>query len=663
MTQTIRSSIILLAIIAAGIATSCKSHKIATATEPAKPHYYHYADGHFFYSWPNISSSELSLYTLQDGKAKVFIHTLPDSVSMPDELLATALLPDTLSFIDEFNSYYSRHKAMKDFRSNGKEMAVGSPFPAFSQTDTDGRHWNNDSLRGKVAVFNLWFTGCGPCLKEMPELSKWREEFPEVNFLAVNYEAAEEAVPVAQKRGFTWHQLDGDSPIHSWLPSYSPYPTTIIVNPEGIITMIAHGASEQTHLNLVNEIRRLDEGRKSGDVKPYANFSQWMTLSEIKRVPQSYLLDFSTRPKWSYVMGIELEAMLDTYFRYGDDHIKYYCVAYTDTMINQDGTIRNYKLEDYNLDNVRTGHFVARMYDYFRDEKELKAMQTLMRQLAEQPRTKEGVYWHKAIYAYQVWLDGIFMGLPYRVLTASMLYSPDDAKPIYDDAVDQVKKTYERTLDPATGLNRHAWDENRDMFWSDDTTGLSQHCWGRAQGWYAMALIEILDALPDDYQRKGEVVELLRKTLDSIIKWQDPDTGVWYQVMDSPGRDGNYLESTCSSMFAYTLLKAARKGYVGDSYRQAGIKAYEGIIDRFIKVNPDGTISLTDCCAVAGLGPGMSPAVKAAAPKVKENTKRDGSYEYYLSEPVRDNDAKGVGPFIWASLEMESLGYHTDMMK
>lgn len=395
----------------------------------------------------------------------------------------------------------------------------------------------------------------------------------------------------------------------------------------------------------------------------YTRFSQWLTDSEIKRVPQSYLLDFSTAPKWSYVMGIELEAMLDTYLAYGGEHIRDYCKTYTDTMILADGSIRRYKLADYNLDNVRTGHFVTRMYQHMPEDKNLAAIHTMMRQLDEQPRTQEGVYWHKAIYAYQVWLDGIFMGLPFRALTASMLYEPEKATAIFDDAVDQVSKTYERTLDHATGLNRHAWDENRDMFWSDNTTGLSQHCWGRAQGWYVMALVELLDAMPDSYARKAEVKTLLEKSLNAVLKWQDKDSGVWYQVMDSPGREGNYLESTCSSMFAYAMLKGARLGYVPESFREEGIKAFRGIIDNFIEVDREqNTISLTGCCAVAGLGPGMSPSVKAAAPKVKENTRRDGSYEYYLSEPVRHNDAKGVGPFIWASLEMERLGYGTELL-
>ena len=387
--------------------------------------------------------------------------------------------------------------------------------------------------------------------------------------------------------------------------------------------------------------------------KPYKNYSEWLTYSEMKRVPQSYMLDFAKSPRWSYVMGIELEAMLDTYLKYGGDDIRKYCQLYTDTMINDKGEIRSYKLEDYNLDQIRTGHFVARMYEKYPEAKNLQAMQTLMKQLDKQPRTKEGVYWHKAIYAYQVWLDGIFMGLPYRCLTARNLLSAKKAKKIYDDAVDQISKTYERTLDPKTGLNRHAWDETHEMFWADKETGLSQHCWGRAQGWYTMALIELLDAMPEDYERRGEVIELLRKDLDAVIKWQDKETGLWYQVMDQPGRKGNYLESTCSSMFAYVLMKATNKGYLGDKYFLAGKKAYQGILKNFIRVNADKTISLTNCCAVAGLGPGMSEHVKKAAPNIKENKRRDGSYDYYLSEPVRDNDAKGVGPFIWASLEYE----------
>ena len=415
---------------------------------------------------------------------------------------------------------------------------------------------------------------------------------------------------------------------------------------------------------------------------PYQHYSEWLTYSEMKRVPKSYLLDFSTKPKWSYVMGIELEGMLDTYLRYGGEDILKYCKEYTDTMIYADGNIRGFNILDYNLDNIRTGHFVTRMYQKYPEQKNLLAMQLMMKQLKEQPRTiADKVFWHKAIYAYQVWLDGIFMGLPFRTLTAPITCKPakntkaakakadKEIQAIYDDAVNQLKITYQRTFDPKTELNRHAYDETRKTFWADKETGLSQHCWGRAQGWYTMALVEVLDALPEDYTRRGELIDLLKKDFDAILKWQDKKSGVWYQVMDSPKREGNYLESTCSSMFAYALLKAYRKGYVSEKYKDAGIKAYKGIIKNFIKVHPDKTISLTNCCSVAGLGPAVTPEVEAAMKKinpkgsVNENTKRDGSYAYYLSEPIRDNDAKGIGPFLWASLEMEMLGYTTETLK
>ena len=415
---------------------------------------------------------------------------------------------------------------------------------------------------------------------------------------------------------------------------------------------------------------------------PYQHYSEWLTYSEMKRVPKSYFLDFSSKPKWSYVMGIELEGMLDTYLRYGGEDILKYCKEYTDTMIYADGNIRGFNILDYNLDNIRTGHFVTRMYQKYPEQKNLLAMQLMMKQLKEQPRTiADKVFWHKAIYAYQVWLDGIFMGLPFRTLTAPITCKPakntkaakakadKEIQAIYDDAVNQLKITYQRTFDPKTELNRHAYDETRKTFWADKETGLSQHCWGRAQGWYTMALVEVLDALPEDYARRGELIDLLKKDFDAILKWQDKKSGVWYQVMDSPKREGNYLESTCSSMFAYALLKAYRKGYVSEKYKDAGIKAYKGIIKNFIKVHPDKTISLTNCCSVAGLGPAVTPEVEAAMKKinpkgsVNENTKRDGSYAYYLSEPIRDNDAKGIGPFLWASLEMEMLGYTTENLK
>ena len=421
--------------------------------------------------------------------------------------------------------------------------------------------------------------------------------------------------------------------------------------------------------------------------RPYQNFSEWLTLSEMKRTPHPYNLDFSPKkPRWSYVMGIEMEGMLDTYLYYKEknkenatketagekivldesrknasaesgknaspeelESIIKYLQEYPAKMIDEKGNITGYKYEDFNLDNVRTAKFILRMQNLFPTKGNELALKTLFKQLQNQPRTQEGVYWHKAIYANQVWLDGIFMGLPFYCNYAVQNLKPKKAKKILDDAVDQIIKTDQRTYDEKTQLWKHAWDETHQQFWADKQNGKSQHTWARALGWYVMAMTECLEAMPEDYARRGEVVTLLNKAMESVLKYQDKKTGVWYDVMDVKD-PRNYLESTASSMFAYVMLKGYRKGYLPEKFKKAGVKAYNGIVKQFIKVNPDKTISLTRCCEVSGLGPGPGPNVK------KPNFRRDGSFEYYISEPIRDNDAKGVGPFIWASLEMEQQG-------
>jgi rhamnogalacturonyl hydrolase YesR len=250
-----------------------------------------------------------------------------------------------------------------------------------------------------------------------------------------------------------------------------------------------------------------------------------------------------------------------------------------------------------------------------------------------------GVFWHKKIYPHQVWLDGLYMGLPFFTMAAEEMEGKEVAEQVYDDAVNQIATTFEKTFDEKTGLWKHAWDEKKSIFWADKTTGQSQHTWSRALGWFAMAMTEILDVLPENYARRKEVSDMLQKVMTAVVKYQDPKTGVWYDVMDVKDPK-NYLESTASCMFSYVLLKGSRLGYIDASFKKAGTKAYDGIINEFIKINNDKTITLTNCCSVSGLGP-------------EDNPSRDGSFEYYMSEPIRDNDAKGIAPFIWASLEME----------
>lgn len=386
----------------------------------------------------------------------------------------------------------------------------------------------------------------------------------------------------------------------------------------------------------------------------YKSYAEWLTRSEMNRVPNPIYLDFTDpakRPqgKWSYVMGIELEGMLDTYLRHGGKDILDYLKRYPEQMISAEGNVTGYKYEDFNLDNVRTAHFIYRMFKKYPQPGEREALTTFFKQLTNQPRTDEGVYWHKKIYHDQVWLDGIFMGLPYRTMAAPyFIKDRAELKACYDDIVNQITMTDARTYDEQTGLWKHAWDSKHGMFWADPQTGKSKHTWARALGWFAMAQIEILDYLPKKYSRRQEVIDMLRRTLTACIRYQDPQTGVWYDVMDVQD-PRNYLESTASCMFAYCMLKGHRLGYLDESYRDAGIKAYKGIIRQFIREDHLGNISLTECCSVSGLGPETSP-------------NRDGSFEYYMSEPIRDNDAKGVGPFLWATLEMEELGYTMDIL-
>lgn len=384
--------------------------------------------------------------------------------------------------------------------------------------------------------------------------------------------------------------------------------------------------------------------------RPYKSMAQWMTYSEMKRTPKSYLLDFASKPRWNYAVGIELEGLLDTYRVHGDDSILNYLHTYRQKMIDERGDVVGYDYNAFNLDNVRPAKFILRMQQYGAKKGEKIALKTFMKQLLNQPRTREGVFWHKAIYANQVWLDGIFMGLPFYCDYAVKTCSPRKARRILDDAVNQMMQTDIRTYDEKTGLWKHAWDETHRQFWANPLTGQSRHTWARALGWYVMAMTECLDVMPDDYPRKAEVVALLQKVMKAVVQYQDKKSGVWYDVLDVESPK-NYLESTASCMFAYVLLKGSRMGWLDTDFNEAGKRAYEGILKRFIRVNKDRTISLTDCCSVSGLGPGKGPFVPAG----KENYKRDGSFDYYMSEPIRDNDAKGIGPFIWASLEMERL--------
>lgn len=373
--------------------------------------------------------------------------------------------------------------------------------------------------------------------------------------------------------------------------------------------------------------------QKVSDKQPW---SVRMAESEMIRCPESWQLDFQPKLKWDYCHGLELQSMLDVYDRYGDCKFYDYALAYADTMVNADGTIKMYKRQEFSLDRVNSGKFLFRIYEQTKDEKYRKALDLLRSQFDEHPRNADGGFWHKKIYPNQVWLDGVYMGAPFY---AEYAFRNNQVE-VYPDVVNQFLMAARHTYDPANGLYRHACDVSRKERWADPVTGQSQHCWGRALGWYAMAFVDALDFIPKHEAGRDSMLVIFNNIAAQVKRLQDSKTGVWYQVLDKSGAKGNYLESSCSAMFVYALFKGVRKGYIDPSYLEVAVKGYKGILKEFIRVDKDGLVSITQACAVAGLG---------------GKNYRSGDYDYYINETIRTNDAKAVGPFILASLEWERL--------
>ncbi|MBQ3246220.1 MAG: glycoside hydrolase family 88 protein [Bacteroidales bacterium] len=371
-------------------------------------------------------------------------------------------------------------------------------------------------------------------------------------------------------------------------------------------------------------------------------YSVRMIRSEMKRNPDATYLDGRNgERKWNYTTGLELKSFLDAAKRYELPEAVDYVRAWADTMATEKGDVYKYKKSNFNVDHICPARIYFDLHDMYgdQDKRYRRVTRMIREQIDDQPRTKSGEFWHKQIYPHQVWLDGFYMALPFYA-EYTKRYAPKEQKDsLFADIVHQFTAGAKNTLDPATGLFRHAWDESRTMFWCDPQTGLSEHAWGRANGWYAVALVEVLDYLPSKHPGRKELIGQLNYFLEVLPKWADKETGMWYQVLDCPDREGNYQEATCSIMFIYAFLKGLRMGYIDDSHKDYILGLYPKFIDRFIRENEDGTISMTDCCAVGGLG---------------GKQMRKGDFEYYLSEPIIENDCKGVGPFIWASLEWEA---------
>lgn len=370
--------------------------------------------------------------------------------------------------------------------------------------------------------------------------------------------------------------------------------------------------------------------------------SQQMVQSQISRCGDATYLDYTDgRLKWSYATGMELRAYLDVFQTYGDTTVFNFVRKWYDSIVSDDGSIQGYTPERFGSDKICPAVPLFQLYDETGEEKYRKAIELVKSQVDGQPRTPSGAFWFKQVYPNQIWLDGVYLLCPFYAEYAARYLEGEAQTAAFNDIVNDIVVTHDKCLDPATGLLRHACDESGKMFWCDPATkGQSFHCWGRALGFYCLGILEVLDWLPDDFDGHRKLTGLLREICQVLPDWADPDSGVWYQVLDQPGREGNYLEATCSAMFAYTFLRGIREGYLDAELLPYAKNLYLDFVDEFITVDGPGLISVVQCCSSCGLG---------------GSSNRMGDFAYYLSEPVRPNDAKGVAPFIWASLEMEKM--------
>ncbi|MDR1672373.1 MAG: glycoside hydrolase family 88 protein [Bacteroidales bacterium] len=335
----------------------------------------------------------------------------------------------------------------------------------------------------------------------------------------------------------------------------------------------------------------------------------------------------STPNKWQYDIAFLAGAIGALTDVTGDEKYFAYLKTYMDYYVDPYGVARFYSMEEYNLDRIRPAVNLFALWHKTGDNRYRTAIQNHIRQMETHPRTSDSGYWHKKIYPYQMWLDGIFMASPFMAQYGAEFNDPTWT----DEAARQIILCYRHTLDEKTGLLYHAWDESREQKWSNPQTGQSPHFWSRAIGWYMMAIVDVLDFLPEDHPERQQVIAILNNVAGALLNVRDDETKLWYQITDMGGREGNYLEASGSAMFACTFAKGAKKGYLPDTYLAEAEKTYHGILTHLINITADGTVNLEKTCGGAGLG---------------GNPYRDGSFEYYATEKIRQNDPKGMAPFI-----------------
>lgn len=337
---------------------------------------------------------------------------------------------------------------------------------------------------------------------------------------------------------------------------------------------------------------------------------------------------------WHYEHGLLLKSIEQVWHATGQVKYWYFIKDIVESFVAADGCIRTYRAEEYNLDQINPGKLLFTLWYATGDERYRAAAQVLRQQLRHQPRTHAGGFWHKLIYPFQMWLDGIYMAAPFYAEYALRFEEPAG----FDDLARQIVLIEKHTRDPHTGLLYHAWDESKRQHWANPDTGCSPQFWGRAMGWYAMALVDVLDYLPAEHAARPTILGILARLIEAVLRVQDAATGLWYQVLDQGARAGNYREASASCMFVYAIARAVRKGYVPIEYLACAQRGYHGVVTHFVTIDDRGQANLEGTCNVAGLG---------------GTPYRDGSYEYYIHEPIATNDYKGVGAFILAAVEME----------
>ena len=343
---------------------------------------------------------------------------------------------------------------------------------------------------------------------------------------------------------------------------------------------------------------------------------------------------------WNYEDGCIYAGIMNMYNVTGEE--KYYDFVFrnVEKWIDESGKIKNYEISEYNIDNLNSGKVLFPIYEKTKETKYEKAIKELYEQVKTHPRTEERNFWHKNIYPNQVWLDGLYMALPFYLEYENIF----DNKQNYDDIYTQILNVVKLMKDQKTGLYYHGYDESKKERWADKETGLSQNFWSRAMGWYVMALVDVLDITDDKYENKEKLKEVFKNTIDALLNFQDKQNGMWYQVIDKGENPKNYTETSGTLMMAYSILKGCRLGILDNEYRKYGEKAFNGTVEKYLE-KEDGKLHLKGICGVAGLG----------------NTPyRDGSEEYYYSEKLIENDAKGTGPFLMAYSEILYGKKHTN---